>query len=93
VKPVPSHIARLGPPGTEWHGGPVDRTSASLRIACDREDQETVGRLLGTSFESRRKGCSLSAPATLSGDLEAQLWWLLAQTTSDTERWREVTSR
>jgi hypothetical protein len=93
MKSVPEDTAKLGPEGTRWYGGPVDRTAASLRVRCAPEDHHVVSELLGVPLTSGSGSCSLSAPDSLSGDLEAQLGWLFSQTTSDLARWREVTTR
>jgi hypothetical protein len=93
MKPVPDDIARLGPEGTQWYGGPVDRTSASLRVKCPPEEHHIVSQLLGTAVTSRSESCAISAPVSLAGGLEGQLSWLFAQTTSDLAKWRELTTR
>ena len=93
MKPVPDIVQEAGPDGTVWHGGPVDRSTASLRVAAEGADILEVSRLLGATSHANPKGWRLRAPDALNQDLQLQIAWLLDQLTSDLTKWGAVTSR
>ena len=93
MKPVPDSVARLGPEGTEWHGGTVDLTRMSLRVRAPSEAHAEITAALGCSPNRIAKVWSLSASASPVGDLDGQVAWLLGQVTSDLAKWKRVTAQ
>jgi hypothetical protein len=93
MKPVPEIVQAVGPEGTVWHGGPVDQSTASLRVAAEGADILEVSRLLGATSHASPKGWRLRAPDALNQDLRSQIAWLLDQLTADLTKWVAVTSR
>src|SRR4051812_10502491 len=51
MKPVPQNVIQSSPPGTEWFGGSVDRSTMSLRVGARARgtsvDKKEVSALLG----------------------------------------------
>jgi hypothetical protein len=97
MKDVPPHIAALGPPGTEWFGGSVDRSEMGLRVMPKEKrgaiDKDEVSRLLGCQSD-REKWSSwhLHAPESEGSDLDGQVAWILCRVTSDLAVWQKITS-
>ena len=92
MKPVPAEIAALGPEGTQWLGGPVDRSYATLRVIGSDVDVRRVADLLGQASEQfKGRGWRLSAPVAEPADLDHQIEVLLSRLSSDLSAWREVT--
>ena len=93
MKPVPEHIQAMGPPGTVWSGGPMDRTSVTLRVKPKARgelvDIAGVAKLLGcaTDREHYQSWC-LHAPDSAEGDLDSQIAWILQRVTDDRSIWR-----
>lgn len=97
MKPVPTHIVASGPPGTEWLGGPVDRSTMALRVMAkaqlERVDKAEIARLLGcASDQEKLRHWSLHAPDEEDADVNAQVEWILSRLTRDWAIWRRVTS-
>lgn len=95
MKPVPPHILAGGPPGTEWFGGTVDRSSMCLRVMAkirgESVDKVEVARLLGcASDQEKLRHWSLHAPDAEEADLDAQVAWILSRVTSNAEVWSKV---
>src|SRR5882757_4180397 len=93
VKPIPPNIVASGPEGTQWFGGPVDRSTMSLRIDCSAEECATVSELLGYVTDEAMKRWRLKAPDSVDADLDAQVHWILSRLTSDFQIWRQLTSK
>lgn len=93
MKPIPDHIAGSGPPGTVWFGGPVDRSTMTLRIACDISEVPVVAKLLGCDSEATKQGWRLSSPASEPADPNAQVQSIFARVTADLGIWRQLSSR
>lgn len=96
MKPVPPHIVANGPPGTEWFGGGVDRSTMTLRVMAkirgEGVDKKEVSRLLGCeSDQAKRLSWSLHAPDKEEADLDSQVEWILARVTSDLSAWKQIT--
>ena len=96
MKPVPKRIINSGPPGTEWFGGEVDRSTITLRVMAKTQDRSVdkkeVVRLLGCASDQKNlKHWSLHAPARKKADLDAQVVWILSRVTADLSAWRRLT--
>lgn len=95
MKPVPPDVVASGPPGTQWFGGRVDRSTASLRVMArargGRVDKEELSRLLGheSDREKFRHWC-LHAPASGDGDVDGQILWILQRLTPDVSIWKKI---
>jgi hypothetical protein len=82
MKPVPPHIIASGPPGTEWFGGAVDRSTMTLRVMSkirgENVDKKEVAQLLGCESDQQKfKHWSLHAPDSEESDLDSQVDWIL----------------
>jgi hypothetical protein len=62
MKSIPPEIEALAPEGTQWFGGPVDRSTMTLRIACSPDECEAVSRSLDYTGHAPTKRWRLSAP-------------------------------
>jgi len=93
MKPIPDHIAASGSPGTVWFGGGVDRSTMTLRVACDISEVPAVAKLLGCDSEATKNGWRLSVPASEPANLNAQVQSIFAKVTADLDVWRQVSSR
>ena len=96
MKPVPKHIIASGPPGTEWFGGAVDRSTMTLRVMAklrgESVDKNEVARLLGCDSDQKKlRHWSLDAPDKEEADPDWQVAWLLKRVTSDLSIWKKVT--
>jgi len=97
MKPVPPQIAAVGPPGTEWFGGAVDRSTMTLRVMAKVRGESVVKRQISErlgceSDQSNLRHWSLHAPDQAEADLDAQVAWLLARTTNDLGIWKKITT-
>ena len=97
MKPVPPHIIASGPPGTDWFGGAVDRSTMTLRVMAkvrgESVDKKEITRLLGCESEEKKfRHWSLSAPDQEEADLDAQVAWILARVTTDVSVWKKATA-
>ena len=95
MKPVPPHIIASGPPGAEWFGGSVDRSTMTLRVMArvrgERIDKKEVAQILGCESDNQRPGhWSLQAPDSTEGDLDSQVAWILSRVTADLAIWKKV---
>src|SRR5688500_10289372 len=93
MKPVPPHVAAGAPEGTQWFGGPVDRSIATLRVISGAEECEAVSKLLGCAPNGSKKSWRLSAPEASPADLDAQVDWILSRLTSDLAVWHQLTGK
>jgi hypothetical protein len=92
MKPVPQEIASLGPEGTQWFGGPVDRSRVTLRVLGPDVDVRRVSELLQHETEQfKGQGWRLSAPMAEPADLDRQIESLLSKLNSDISAWQELT--
>ena len=95
MKPVPPHILASGPPGTEWFGGAVDRSTMTLRVMAkvrgESVDKKEIARFLGCESDQQKlRHWSLHAPDSVDGDLDSQVAWILSRVTADAEVWKKV---
>jgi hypothetical protein len=51
----PKSLVDSAPKGTVWFGGPVDRSSMTLRITGDEFDPDEITRLLGCAPTTKKK--------------------------------------
>jgi hypothetical protein len=93
MKPIPPEIEALAPEGTQWFGGPVDRSTMTLRIACSADECEAVSRSLDYTGNAPTKRWQLSAPDSLGSDLDGQVRWILSRLSPDLVVWRNLTSK
>jgi hypothetical protein len=97
MKPVPPQIIASGPPGTEWFGGAVDRSTMTLRVMAKVRggsvDKKEVAQLLGCESDQQKfKHWSLHAPDSEEADLDSQVDWILSRLTADLAVWKKVVS-
>jgi hypothetical protein len=97
MKPVPKHIIANGPPGTEWFGGAVDRSTMTLRVGAKTPgksvDKKEVSRLLGCESDQEQfRHWSLHAPDSEEADLDSQVGWILSRLTTDLTIWKNISS-
>ncbi len=95
MKPVPPHIIASGPPGTEWFGGAVDRSTMTLRVMAkvrgESVDKKEVAQLLGCESDQQKfKHWSLHAADSEESDLDSQVEWILSRLTADLAVWKKV---
>jgi hypothetical protein len=95
MKPVPPHIVASGPPGTDWFGGAVDRSTVTLRVMAkvrgESVDKEKIARLLCCESDQQKlRHWSLHAPDSAEGDLDSQIAWILSRVTADAAVWKKV---
>ena len=93
MKPVPPDIEASGPAGTQWFGGPVDRSTVTMRIGCGADECEEVSRSLSYSGSEMRKRWRLSAQDSAGADLDQQVSWILSQLTSNLAVWKSLSSK
>lgn len=93
MKPIPPEIEALAPEGTQWFGGPVDRSTMTLRISCGADECEAVSRALGYDASMPTKRWRLSAPDSLGSDLDAQVHWIFGRLSRDLAVWNELASK
>jgi Domain of unknown function (DUF4279) len=96
MKPVPPHIIASGPPGTEWFGGAVDRSTMTLRVMAkirgESVDKKEISQLLGCEPDQEKfRHWSLDAPDKEEADLDAQVDWILLRVTADLGVWKKIT--
>jgi hypothetical protein len=97
MKDVPPHIAALGPPGTQWSGGSVDRSRMVLRVMSKERrgtiDKDEVARLLACKSDREKwSHWCLHAPESEDAHLDDQVAWILSRVTSDLTVWQKITS-
>lgn len=97
MKPAPPHVIASGPPGTEWFGGAVDRSTMALRVMAkvrgESVDRKEVSRLLGCeSDQEKLRHWSLHAPEKKEADLDSQVAWILGRLTGDLIVWKKLSS-
>jgi Domain of unknown function (DUF4279) len=97
MKPVPSHILSIGPQGTTWFGGAVDRSRMNLRVMAkirgESVDKAEVSRLLGCeSDQEKLRHWSLHAPERNDANLDEQISWIFERVTRDLSIWKRLTS-
>jgi len=95
MKPVPPHITASGPPGTEWFGGAVDRSTMTLRVMAkirgESVDKEQVARILKCDSDQQKlKHWSLHAPDSMEGDLDSQVAWILSRVAAEADVWSKL---
>jgi hypothetical protein len=93
MKPVPPEILASAPEGTQWFGGPVDKSTMTLRVQCAADECEAVSALLGAPPTESKRFWRLSAPDMSPADPGAQVEWILSRLTSNLVTWGEVTGR
>ncbi len=95
MTPVPKKIIASGPPGTEWFGGSVDRSTMGLRVMAKERgrsvDIAEVSRLLNCdSDQTKLRHWSLHAPDSAGADLDSQIIWILERVTDDLSIWKQI---
>ena len=93
MKEVPPEVLALGPDGTVWYGGPIDRTEMSLRANSTVAERDEVSALLRCQPDDTRRHWVIRAPTAHNGGLDVQLSALLARCTADLDAWNVVTSK
>jgi len=103
----PEKIVASAPEGTVWFGGPVDRSTMSLRIFGGSVDPLEITKLLGHEpTKGRKKGdrsvrgyvfkkgsWTLSAPESIGANIDCQVEWILSRLTKDLEIWKTITEK
>jgi hypothetical protein len=74
-------------------GGPVDRSTMTLRIACSADECEAVSRSLDYTGTAPTKRWRLSAPDSPGSDLDGQVLWILSRLSPDLAGWKNLTSK
>lgn len=95
MEQVSPRIVASGPPGTEWFGGAVDRSTMTLRVMAkvrgESVDKEEIARLLCCESDQQKlRHWSLHAPDSGEGDLDLQVAWILSRVTVDTDVWKKI---
>jgi hypothetical protein len=90
-----THIIASGPPGTEWSGGAVDRSTMTLRVMAkirgESVDTTAIARLLGCESDQQKlRHWSLHAPDKEEADLDSQVAWILSRVTADLDVWKKL---
>jgi Domain of unknown function (DUF4279) len=92
MKTVPEEIASLGPDGTQWFGGLVDRSRVTLRVMGPDVDVRLVSELLQHESEQfKGQGWRLRVLKAKPADLDGQIESLLSKLNPDVSAWRELT--